>query len=582
MAETPAGPPAPERSEALFAEALALPAAERAAFLDRACAGEAALRAELDSLLAALPAARRLFEEAPHLAAPPAGAAAPPGDPMLGQSVGAYRLVELIAAGGMGSVYRGERGDAEFRKQVAVKLIRPWLDGAEIGERFRRERQVLADLEHPHIARLLDGGSAADGRPYLVMEYIDGLPIDRHADEARLGVAARLQLFLSVCTAVQYAHRNLVIHRDLKPSNILVDRAGQVKLLDFGIAKVLASEGAAEGEHTVLPALTPRYASPEQVLGRRVTTATDIYSLGVLLYELLAGARPYALPAQLTPEAARVICETEPTRPSRAAARGALAPAAGRGLTPARLAHALDGDLDTIVLKALRKEPERRYASVDALAADIRRHLDGLPVLAAPDRLGYRAGKFLRRHRTLSIAAAGTLLVLMAALVVSLGANRRAAQQTREAEWLAYTGSLAAAEAAIRENEVSEAQARLAVAPAALRGWEWRHLQARCDRSLQSVAAHEQGVTRVFFAPEGAALFTAAIDGSIKEWEARRPAPCGAAGGPWARAWRAPRRRRTAAAWWPASATAACSCSIAGGRRRPSCCTRAAPGRWSP
>ena len=515
------GSAAAERAAALFAEALALPEAERAAFLDRACAGEAALRADVAALLAALPAARRLFEGAPHLAAEPGAASAPAVDPAIGKTVGAYRLLELIASGGMGAVYRGERVDAAFRKQVAIKIIRPWLESADLVERFRRERQVLADLEHPHIARLIDGGSTADGRPYLVMEYIDGLPIDRHADELRLGVAARLRLFLTVCAAVQYAHRNLVIHRDLKPSNILVDRDGQVKLLDFGIAKVLGAEagGAADGEHTLLPALTPRYASPEQVLGRRVTTATDVYSLGVLLYELLAGARPYALPAQFTPEAARVICETEPTRPSRAAARSAPEPAACRGLSPARLAHALDGDLDTILLKALRKEPERRYASVDELAADIRRQLDGLPVLAAPDRLGYRAGKFLRRHRALSISLASTLTVLAAALVISLGAYRQAAQQRREAERLAYVSSLAAAEAAIRDNEVEEARARLEAAPAALRGWEWRHLFARLDRSLLTVLAHTQGVTRLLFAPSGGALFSAALDGTVKEWD---------------------------------------------------------------
>jgi WD40 repeat protein/serine/threonine protein kinase len=515
------GPADAERTAALFAEALALPEAARAAYLDAACAGDAVLRAELESLLAALPGAQRLFEGAPHLATDAQGAAGAAVDPASGRTVGAYRLLELIASGGMGAVYRGERVDAAFRKQVAIKLIRPWLDSTEIVERFRRERQVLADLEHPHIARLIDGGSTPGGRPYLVMEYVDGLPIDSHADAARLDLRARLALFLTVCAAVQYAHRNLVIHRDLKPSNILVDREGRVKLLDFGIAKVLGAEagGAAEGEHTLLPALTPRYASPEQVQGLRVTTATDVYSLGVLLYELLAGARPYALPAQFTPEAARVICETAPTRPSRAAACAAPEIAAGRGLSPARLAHALGGDLDTILLKALRKEPERRYASVDELAADIRRHLDGLPVLAAPDRLGYRAGKFLRRHRALSIATAGTLLVLVVALFVSLGAYRRAAQQTREAERLAYAGSLAAAEAAIRQNEVAEARARLEAAPAALRGWEWRHLRARLDRSLLSVPAHTEGITRLVFAPAGDALLSAAVDGTVKEWD---------------------------------------------------------------
>ncbi|MBK9472150.1 MAG: protein kinase [bacterium] len=506
----------------LFSEALALPASERAAFLDNACGGDAALRAEIESLLAALPAARKLFDGAPHLAADDGSSP----DPALGLALGPWRLCERIATGGMGAVYRGERVDAAFRKQVAVKIISPWLDGADIVERFRRERQVLADLEHPHIARLLDGGATPDGRPYLVMEFVDGEPIDRHADRARLSVAARLRLFLTVCEAVQFAHRNLVIHRDLKPGNILVDREGQVKLLDFGIAKVLSGEATTEADAgsgpdlTMPAAMTPRYASPEQVLGHRVTTATDVYSLGVLLCELLSGASPYEMPTLMTPAAARVICESEPTRPSRVAARQDAAFAARREHSPARLAQALAGDLDNIVLKTLRKDPERRYASVDELAEDIRRHLDGLPVLAAPDRLSYRAGKFLRRHRSLTIATTATVALLATALVVSIGALRRAEMQTREAQQLAYVNSLAAAESALRENAVEEAAGRLEAAPAALRGWEWRHLEARLDRSLVTVRAHEQGATCVRFAPDGAAVFTTSLDGTVREWDA--------------------------------------------------------------
>jgi WD40 repeat protein/serine/threonine protein kinase len=506
----------------LFSEALALPASERAAFLDNACGGDAALRAEIESLLAALPAARKLFDGAPHLAADDGSSP----DPALGLALGPWRLCERIATGGMGAVYRGERVDAAFRKQVAVKIISPWLDGADIVERFRRERQVLADLEHPHIARLLDGGATPDGRPYLVMEFVDGEPIDRYADEARLSVAERLRLFLTVCEAVQFAHRNLVIHRDLKPGNILVDRDGQVKLLDFGIAKVLGGEStadsnAASGPDLTMPAaMTPRYASPEQVLGHRVTTATDVYSLGVLLCELLSGASPYEMPTLMTPAAARVICESEPTRPSRVAARQDAAFAARREHSPARLAQALAGDLDNIVLKTLRKDPERRYASVDELAEDIRRHLDGLPVLAAPDRLSYRAGKFLRRHRSLTIATTATVALLATALVVSIGALRRAEMQTREAQQLAYVNSLAAAESALRENAVEEAAGRLEAAPAALRGWEWRHLEARLDRSLVTVRAHEQGITCVRYAPDSAAVFTSSLDGTIREWDA--------------------------------------------------------------
>ena len=514
--------PAARRAADLFAEALELPAAERTDFLDHACGGDAALRADVASLLDALPAAQRLFDGAPHLAAD--RGADTQDDPALGLALGPWRLVRRIAVGGMGAVYRGERVDAAFRKQVAIKIIRPWLDSADIVERFRRERQVLADLEHPHIARLLDGGTTPDGRPYLVMEYVDGESIDRHADQSGLTIDERLRLFLTVCEAVQFAHRNLVVHRDLKPSNILVDRDGQVKLLDFGIAKVLGGETGAETagdpELTMPAALTPRYASPEQVLGRRVTTATDVYSLGVLLYELLAGAPPYEVSTLLTPDTARVICDLDPTRPSRAAARLDSDAAARRGQSPPRLAHALAGDLDTIVLKALRKEPERRYASVDELAADIRRHLDGLPVLAAPDRVGYRVGKFLRRHRALSIATATTVVALSMALAVSLNAWQQARRQTNEARQLAYESSLAAAESALRENAVEEASARLAAAPVSLRGWEWRHLASRLDRSQGTVPAHRQGITGVHYANDGLSVLTSSTDGTIREWDA--------------------------------------------------------------
>ncbi len=525
-------PPDARRVPDLFAAALELPADERTVFLDTACRGDAALRADVGSLLAALPPAQRLFDGAPHLAAEPG--ADVPADPALGMALGPWRLEQRIAVGGMGAVYRGERIDAAFRKQVAIKIIRPWLDSADIVERFRRERQVLADLEHPHIARLLDGGATPDGRPYLVMEYVYGDAIDRYADRCGLTIDERLRLFLTVCEAVQFAHRNLVVHRDLKPSNILVDRDGQVKLLDFGIAKALAGDAGPEAaggpEPTMPAALTPRYASPEQLLGRRITTATDIYSLGVLLYELLAGSPPYEVSMQLTPDTVRVICDITPARPSRAAARLDGDAAGRRGQSPQRLARALAGDLDTIVLKMLRKEPERRYASVDELSADIRRHLDGLPVLAAPDRLGYRAGKFLRRHRTLAMATATTVVALSVALGVSLGAWRQAQRQTNEARQLAYESSLAATESALRENATDEASSRLEAAPEALRGWEWRHLSSRLDRSLASVRAHAQGVTCVRYAPDGLSVLTASADGTIRRWDAATGAALGAWG----------------------------------------------------
>lgn len=523
--------PRARRAAELFGEVLDLPEADREALLARSCEDPGLLE-EVRALLEALPSARELLDQAPHLAVGGESRVsltdhvfADRPDPTLGQTLGPWRVVAPLAAGGMGTVYRGERVDAAFRKQVAIKIIAPWLDTTEVVERFRRERQVLADLEHPHIARLLDGGTTADGRPYLVMEFIDGCPVDRYADEARLSVRERLRLFLTICDAVKFAHGNLIVHRDLKPSNILVDQDGQVKLLDFGIAKVLNGESRTEGTPdpvlTMPAALTPRYASPEQILGLRVTTATDVYSLGVLLFELLTGSSPYEVPTQLTHEASRIICETEPPRPSRGAARSDPRSAARRGQTPSRLARTLAGDLDTILLRALSKEPERRYASVSEFADDIRRYIDGLPVLAAPDRLGYRVGKFLRRHRALVMSTALTVVVLAVALAFSLHAGQQARAKTREAEQMAYASSLAAAESALRENSIEEAAGRLAAAPSALRGWEWRHLSTRLDRSLITVRAHAKGITCARFTSDGAALVTTSVDGTIGEWDSQ-------------------------------------------------------------
>lgn len=524
--------PGPRRAADLFAAALERPEGDRDAFLDGACGGDAVLRADVASLLAALPAARRLFDGAPHLARDTAAGDADSSrgadDPSTRLQVGPWRLVRRLAAGGMGEVYLGERVDAAFRKQVAVKLINPWLDSADIVARFERERQVLADLEHPHIARLLDGGATADGRPWLVMEYVDGEPIDAYADGARLPVAARLRLFLTVCEAVQHAHRNLVVHRDLKPGNILVDRQGQVKLLDFGIAKVLRGEAPGPGPQgdgkgagipvqpsgdpalTLPGAMTPRYASPEQSLGRRVTAASDIYSLGVVLHELLAGSPPGR--------------EVPRLRASAAALEAGVEAAARRGASPARLSRCLAGDLDAIIAKSLDDDPERRYASVDELASDLRRHLDGLPVAAMPNRPGYRVGRFVRRHRVLVAATTTTLLILAASLAVTVDAWREAGRRARDAEHSAYASSLAAAESALRENSVDEAAMRLDASPPGLRGWEWRHLRSRLDRSRIAFRAHAEGITCARFTPDGG-LLTAATDGTVRLWDAADGAP---------------------------------------------------------
>jgi serine/threonine-protein kinase len=411
--------------------ALDLPPPARSPYLDDACAGDADLRREVEALLAAsatgpflaTPAAVRA---APLLAEAAAGDDHPPAPPG-GRVVGPYRLREALGEGGMGAVYLAERADGQFEQQVAVKLLRHGLHGEESRLRFLRERQILARLAHPSISRLLDGGVTEDGTPFFVMERIDGKPVTTACDERRLGVDARLAIFLRVCEAVQYAHANLVVHRDLKPSNILVDRAGTVKLLDFGIAKLLADEeGGAEATRTRLRALTPEYAAPEQVRGDPVTTATDVYALGVLLYELLTGERPYRIERGAALAWDWAVLEREPARPS--ACGGSLP-----GIGARELGRRLRGDLDLIVLRALQEEPARRYASAEALAADVRRHVAGLPVAVRGDALAYRARKFVRRHRAGVVAAALVLLSLLTGLLGTAWQARRAFGEAEKA-----------------------------------------------------------------------------------------------------------------------------------------------------
>ena len=418
-----------QRLSAILDALLDLPPAARALHLDEACAGDAALRRQVEELLAASGAAGSFLagsalERAAPLAAEMLEVPEEPAPSTRARLVGAYRLLGELGEGGMGTVHLAERADGQFEQQVAVKLLKHGLHGEEARRRFLQERQILARLEHPGIARLIDGGVTGEGAPFFVMERVEGRPITADCDARRLGTEARLRVFLQVCEAVQYAHRNLVVHRDLKPSNILVDRAGGVKLLDFGVAKLLA-EGdgrAAAATRTLLRAMTPEYAAPEQVRGEPVTTATDVYALGDLLYELLTGQSPYRVGRALASELERAILEQEPPRPS------------ARVTTPRELRRRLRGDLDWIVLKALQKEPERRYPSAEALATDIRRHLQGLPVSARGDAFGYRAWKFLRRHR-LGVAAAGLFLVaLVGGLFGTAWQARRAEREARKAE----------------------------------------------------------------------------------------------------------------------------------------------------
>ncbi len=342
---------------------------------------------------------------------------------LIGQKFGPWVIKSTLSEGGMGSVYLAHRHDAGFEQTVALKLIRAGLESNSLVQRFEQERVLLARLAHPHIARLIDGGTSEDGLPWLAMEYVDGLPIDQWCDQQRLDVKQRLALFDQVCRAVHFAHQNLIIHRDIKPANVLVDKRGQVKLLDFGIAKLIEQSMEADTTRTQLRMITPSAASPEQFRGHAVTTASDVYSLGLLLYRLLTGCPAYRIDAT-TPvvDTERLICQDMPTRPSMAL-RGneALeAIAMARQTRPERLPRQLSGDLDTIIMKALRKEPQRRYGSVEELAEDLRRYRADLPVLARPDSAGYRSRKFIQRHWVGLTATASTFAALLIGLTVAV------------------------------------------------------------------------------------------------------------------------------------------------------------------
>ncbi|HMS01867.1 MAG TPA: serine/threonine-protein kinase, partial [Gemmatimonadaceae bacterium] len=378
------------RIEALFHGALAQPEAAREAWLD-AQEEDAALRAEVQRLLAA----DAQLEQAPLLDAAVQAAArdlvASETPRPLDTRLGPWRLLHELGRGGMGVVWLAERADGAYDARVAIKQLRSTLASDDLMRRFRTERQILADLDHPNIARLVDGGTAPDGTPYLAMEYVPGATITAWADAQALDLTARLQLFLRVCDGVAYAHRALVVHRDLKPSNILVTPDGVPKLVDFGIAKLLDATSA--DDTADLRPMTPAYASPEQVRGERLTVATDVFSLGVVLYELLTGAQPFREAGDDASSARQRILTTEPPLPSRIVS--------GEARVPSRRVDAaqLVGDLDTIVQTALRKDPGERYASVERLADDLRRHLDGRPLLARPAPPWYVLRKFVGRHR---------------------------------------------------------------------------------------------------------------------------------------------------------------------------------------
>ncbi|MGE0556518.1 MAG: protein kinase, partial [Gemmatimonadales bacterium] len=407
------------RLESLCLDALDLPSGERSGFLDRACGDDPALRGEVESVLREVERDPSFLERplVDPIALGLEGAAA---EPPLPEAIAGYRIERLLGRGGMGDVYLAIQTSEDLRQPVALKVIKRGMATDEVLARFRQERRILASLNHPNIARLLDAGATEDGRPYFLMELVEGLPLDQYCERRAVSIADRLRLFQVICDAVQHAHQNLVVHRDLKPSNIVVTDTGIPKLLDFGIGKVLApTEWLSPGVETRTEArrLTPDYAAPEQLAGGPTTTATDVYSLGVLLYQLLTGRHPFpgrrTTGSRLRPGAIEVTAD----RPSAVVD------------DPDRRRR-LAGDLDTIALKALRREPERRYQSARALADDLGRHLAGLPVSARPDTLGYRTRKFIRRHAAWVATATIAIAALVAVTIVTLVQSKRVAAES--------------------------------------------------------------------------------------------------------------------------------------------------------
>ena len=423
-----------QQIQSLFEQVVDSGTGERAAYLARACGDDMELRSSVESLLksdcrtedpllqAIGQAAESLLED--HQ------------DRLIGTRVGPYRIVSILGHGGMSTVYRGERDESQYQQTVAIKVLQHATLHPRLRNRLHSERHILATLDHPSIARLIDSGDLEDGTPYLVMEHVDGESIDSYCDNRTLFIRERLELFVQVCAAVQYAHRNLVVHRDIKPSNIFVTAEGAPKLLDFGIAKLLAPESLS---HT-LPVtrlqeriLTPENAAPEQVLGRPITTATDIYALGVLLYQLVTGRSPYRLLSYSQLQLERAICMDDPPRPSQMviaklgnqtdADRSRISDR--RGLSPQRLRARLSGDLDAIIAMAMRKEPDRRYPSVEALADDLNRHLLGQPVRARHGDWRYNTAKFLRRHLLIVGGVTAAFLGLALLAGVTLWENHR-------------------------------------------------------------------------------------------------------------------------------------------------------------
>ncbi|HYP78806.1 MAG TPA: protein kinase [Steroidobacteraceae bacterium] len=511
------------RALRIFEQVADMPAAQRTAELDVRCEGDARLRAQVEALLAAdaqqgEPFTGNAARWSSALRDGGAGAGAELGDQaMLGRNVGAWRLLEVIGHGGMGAVYRAQRVDGAYEQQAALKLIRSTADSPAARERFLRERQMLARLQHPHIATLLDGGFSADGAPYFVMEHVAGVPIDQWCDQHRLGIAARVELFAQVLDAVAYAHRNLLVHRDLKPSNLLVDANGQVKLLDFGVAKQLLDANLTAFDDRVL---TLRFASPEQLRDAPITTATDIWQLGIVLQLLLTGAHPFGLDGDASLARQVQLLEREPTVLTKAAAQAGASCAALRGgLTTESLARELRGPLSTIVRSCLQREAESRYRSVAALAEDLQRWREHRPLLIAPVNSWTATRLWLRRHLVAATTIAAVVAALLAGTSIALWQAREARAQARIAQresanaratmrFLSDTLAAAAPEQAL-DTEVSvrtlldkarvQLERRDAVDPAVRQPMQrlLGHLYASLNDKSQAVALFKAGMDGV-------------------------------------------------------------------------------------
>ena len=518
------------RLSALWDEAVEMAPAQRDRWLGALEGRDAKAAALLRALCGSQDESReRGFLETSELVARHVASMVEADSGLIGKEFGPYRVLALLGHGGMGSVWLAERADGLFTRQVALKLIHPALKSRVTSERFAREREILASMNHPHIARLLDAGTAEDGQSYLALDYVAGTPLTTYCDEHNLSVHERLEVFRQILGAVQYAHAHLVIHRDLKPANVLVTEEGKVQLLDFGIAKLLSEGEAKETELTQLGgrALTPDYAAPEQILGAPITTAADVYALGVMLYELLAGERPYKLKRESRGALEEAILEADPTPPSRTNFKEAAAVA--RATTAKKLASILRGDLDIIAMKALKKSPAERYATANAFGEDIERFLRGDVVLAQPDRLAYRALKFARRH-WVGIAAASVLILTLVAGLAATSYEARVASKQRDAALQAQLRLLIEAAAQhLKDSDVAGAQGIILEVltnpefaqvrkPAAISVFQ----ESRAaDAELAVLSGHDGRLASAVYSPDGNRIVTASEDKTARIWDGR-------------------------------------------------------------